>query len=70
MHVEVIINGGVTLVIAPKTPLEEEALKQLMKQKNEIIEVRNGVSLLNKTLPAGIIIGQHLTTSKSDEKDA
>ncbi len=67
MHVEVILNGGVTLVISPQSPLEEEAIKQLMKQKNEIIQIRNGMSMLNKTLAAGIVIGQNITSNKSEE---
>ena len=46
------------MVLIPENPMEEEVLKQLAKQDNEITEVRTGVTLLNKTIPNGIVISK------------
>jgi len=58
MQVEVIVNGGVSLILSPETPLEEELIKGLMKQQNEIQEFRTPQTILNKTFRNGIVIGR------------
>lgn len=58
MQVEFIINGGVSLILAPDNPMEEELLKGLMKQQNDITEFRSSVIILNKTFRNGIVIGK------------
>jgi len=58
MQVEFIINGGVSLILAPDNPMEEELLKGLIKQQNDITEFRSSVILLNKTFRNGIVIGK------------
>lgn len=58
MHVEFIVNKDVMLVLSPENVVEEESLKALMKQQNELTEVRTAVTILNKTLRNGIIIGK------------
>lgn len=56
MDVELIANGSITIVLIPKTPMEEEALKLLVKQENEIVEIRSGATVLNRTISQGILI--------------
>jgi len=58
MKVETVINGGVTLVISPENQMEEQALKQLANQNNEITEIRSGAMVLNRTFNSGIVIGK------------
>lgn len=68
MDVELIANGSVTLVLIPKTPMEEEALKLLMKQENEIVEIRSGATVLNRTFNQGILIRKKSDTVEESEK--
>lgn len=58
MQVETIVNGGISLILSPETPLEEELIKGLMKQINEIQEFRTPQTILNKTFRNGIVIGK------------
>lgn len=67
MQVEFLINEGVLLLLAPENEMEEALLKQMMKQKNEIIEIRTAVTVLNKTFRNGIVIGKKLIGSASVE---
>jgi len=76
MQVEFIINGGVSLILAPDNPMEEELLKGLMKQQNDITEFRSSVIILNKTFRNGIVIGKKssdivstLSAETKEEKD-
>lgn len=64
MQVEFIINGGVSLMLAPENAMEEELLKGLMKQVNELTEIRTNVTILNKTFKSGVLI--HNSTKKSE----
>jgi hypothetical protein len=79
MKVNVVINGSVSLTIIPENKMEEEALKQLSKQRNEIIEIRNTLSILSKSIPVGsLLISQQIITEstsvnsdlKYDEKES
>ena len=49
MNIEFIVNGGVSMLISPETPMEEEMLKQMLKQSNDITEIRSTVQVLNKS---------------------
>lgn len=56
MRTEFVINGGVTLVLGPENSMEEEILKKLIKQSNEIIEVRTAVTVLGKVIRGSVLI--------------
>ena len=62
MQIEFLVNGGVSLMLAPENTMEEELLKQLMKQDNDLSEIRTSVIILNKTFRNGIFI--HSKTKK------
>jgi hypothetical protein len=62
MQTEVISNdNGVSLLLVPGNEMEELMVKQLMKQENELIDVRNPISVLSKTFKSAILIGKKLT---------
>ena len=68
MEVQFLVNGGVSLLLSPETEAEAELLKQLMKQDNEMIELRSTVVVLNKNISRGIIIAKKNTgTGKKEE---
>lgn len=56
MKTDILINGPTTLVLTPENDMEREILKNLIKQDNELIELRSAVHVLGKTLRDGIII--------------
>jgi hypothetical protein len=58
MQIEFLVNGGVSLLIAPDNEMEEALLKQMMKQRNDITEIRTTVHVLNKSFRNGILIGK------------
>ena len=58
MQVEFLVNGGVSLLLAPENEMEEALVKQMMKQNNDILEIRTAVVVLNKTFRNGILIGK------------
>jgi hypothetical protein len=64
MQVEFIINGGVSLMLAPENAMEEELLKGMMKQANELTEIRTTVTILNKSFKSGVLV--HSSTKKSE----
>lgn len=66
MQVEFLINGGVSLLLSPENEMEEQLLKQMVKQNNEITEIRSSVVVLNKTFRAGVLI--HSKSKKSNEE--
>lgn len=68
MQVEFIVNGGVSLIFSPENQMEEELVKSLMKQQNEIMEFRTAQQVLNRTFRNGIVIGKK--TSLAPEKKA
>lgn len=72
MITDILIGGNkqVTLVISPENEMENEALKLLMKQNNEIIEIRNPVTIFGKTIPAGIAINQKSPTKESKPNES
>ena len=49
--------------------MEEALLKQMMRQPNELTEIRSAVTVLNKTFRSGILIGKRIAGSNQiDEK--
>ena len=69
MQVEFLVNGGVSLLLSPENEMEEALLKQMMRQPNELTEIRSAVTVLNKTFRSGILIGKRIAGSNQiDEK--
>lgn len=64
MQYEFIVNGGVSILLVPENIMEEELLKQMMKQENNLQEIRTSVSVLSKTFKNGILIGKKSPTKK------
>jgi hypothetical protein len=58
MQIEFLVNDGVALLLSPENPMEEELLKQMLKQDNDISEVRSTVVVLNKTFKNGVFIAK------------
>jgi len=56
MQVEFIVNGGVSLLFSPENEAEEALLKQMMKQDNDLTEIRSAVTVLSKTFRHGVLI--------------
>lgn len=66
MQVEFLVNGGMSLLFSPENEMEEALLKQMMKQTNELTEIRSSVVVLNKTFRAGVLI--HSKANKPNEE--
>ena len=64
MQYEFVVNGGVSIVLAPENEMEEHLLKQLMKQDNDIQEIRTTITVLSKTFKNGLVIGKKTPTKK------
>ena len=69
MQYEFVVNGGVSIVLAPENEMEEHLLKQLMKQDNDIQEIRTTITVLSKTFKNGIAIGKKAPTKKDNTSD-
>lgn len=69
MQVEFLVNGGVSLLLAPENEMEEALVKQMMKQNNDILEIRTAVVVLNKTFRNGILIGKKTLGNVKDEDE-
>lgn len=70
MNIEFIINGGVTCLLSPENEMEEQLLKQMAKQDNEITEVRGSIVVFNQTFRNGLVIGKKSNIiPKQPEKD-
>lgn len=71
MQVEFLINGGVSLLLSPENDMENELLKSLSKQTNDITEIRTNILVLNKTFKSGILIAKKNTAvTNATDKDA
>lgn len=64
MQVEFLVNGGVALLLGPENDMEEQLLKQLVKQQNDLTEIRSSIVVLNKTFPRGILIARKSLAQK------
>jgi hypothetical protein len=58
MQTEFIVNGGVSLLLIPDNDAEEALIKQLMKQNNDLTEIRSRIMVLNKSFNNGVLIGK------------
>lgn len=58
MQLEILVNEGVSVILSPENEMEEALLKQLMKQTNDLTEIRSNVMVLNKTYRSGIVISK------------
>jgi len=56
MKYDFIVSDYVTLVLTPENPMEEELLKTLSRQDNDIVEFRSSMSILNKTVKNGLAL--------------
>lgn len=56
MQVEILVNEVVSVILSPDNEMEEALLKQLMKQTNDLTEIRSNIMVLNKTYRSGIVI--------------
>lgn len=56
MQVELLVNGGIQMILCPETDAEKEILKQLIKQENELTLMRGSVVMLNKTFNNALLI--------------
>ena len=65
MQVEFLVNDGVLLLLAPENEMEEALLKQMIKQKNDIVDIRTAVTVLNKTYRNGVVIGRKIAGSNN-----
>jgi hypothetical protein len=57
MQVQFVLNGSVALILSPDNEAEEALIKQLLKQDNDMVQIRNAVHVLSKNYPNGVIIG-------------
>jgi hypothetical protein len=70
MQIEFIVNGGVSLLVSPENEMEEHLLKQMMKQDNDMTEIRMNIMVLNKTFKSGILIGKKSSAERNSiDKD-
>lgn len=69
MKYEFLVNGCTSLVLCPENTLEEELLKSLAKQTNEIIELRTAVTVINKTVKGGVMITKLGSIGKAPEPE-
>lgn len=67
MQVEFLVNGGVSLLLSPENEMEEHLLKQMMKQDNELTEIRSSIVVLNKTFRNGTLIAKKTGNKKEEE---
>ena len=67
MQYEFVVNGGVSILLVPENEMEEHLLKQLMKQDNDLQEIRTTITVLSKTFKNGLIIGKKSPTKKDAE---
>ena len=70
MKVDTLLNGSITLILVPENDAEKEILKALVKQDNDISELRSTVTILSKSITNGIMIAKKVQqNTKPEEKD-
>lgn len=62
MEVLITANGALTMVVVPTNEMEVEMLKRLANQKNEINFTSNGIQIVNKQVPQGLVISKETGT--------
>jgi hypothetical protein len=58
MKIETIVNTEVSILIIPENEMEEEIIKILCNQQNDIVQVRSTIVVLNKSYSNGLLIGK------------
>lgn len=57
MKVEIVANGTVSFALIPENDMDRAAMKMLLKQNNEFIEITKQTQILNKaSFTEGIVI--------------
>ena len=67
MQYEFVVNGGVSILLVPENEMEEHLLKLMMKQDNDLQEIRTSVTVLSKTFKNGLVIGKKTPTKKDPD---
>jgi hypothetical protein len=68
MKTHIIINDNVSISITPENEMEVEAFKILMKQNNEVIQIRETQYIFSKKIGIGsIIIQKEVNQNKLEE---
>ena len=67
MEVEVVVNGGVKLVIIPQNEMEQKLLEELTNQDNDLVLAKEGIRIVDKQVPQGLIIQKKKGKSASEE---
>lgn len=71
MQTQFLLNGSVSLVLSPENEAEEALIKLLLKQENDIVEIRTNVHVLNKSYSNGVVIaakGKYARNVESKEE--
>ena len=68
MEVQTATNGSITLVIIPNNEMEVQVLKMLADQQNELIFTDNGVTIVNRSIPQGLIISKKRPNTTDSQK--
>ena len=68
MKVDTLLNGSITLILVPENDAEKEILKALVKQDNDITELRSTVTILSKSITNGIMIAKKIQQNPKPEE--
>jgi len=68
MKVDTLLNGSITLILVPENDAEKEILKALVKQDNDITELRSTVTILSKSITNGIMIAKKVQQNPKPEE--
>lgn len=68
MKVDTLLNGSIILILVPENDAEKEILKALVKQDNDISELRSTVTILSKSISNGIMISKKVPIPPKVEK--
>jgi len=68
MKCHFVVNGGVTLVLVPENALEEELVKSLAHQENDVVEGSSPTVILNHSMRSGLIIGKKSKEVKPEDE--
>ena len=60
MKTEFIVNGGVSLLLSPENEMEEHLLKQMVRQENDLTEIRSNITILSKSYKSGVLLSRKI----------
>lgn len=72
MQAQFLLNGSVSLVLSPDNDAEEALIKLLLKQDNDIVQIRANINVLNKSYNNGIVIaakGKHARNTDDNKEE-